>query len=93
MGMLAHAIVMRDDGSVFTHLHPGGTFSMAALQRFVSRDTGPGGATHLHSAATESSDVSIPYAFPKPGPYRIWVQMKHAGSVVTTAFRADVQGK
>jgi len=42
--MLAHAIVMHEDGSVFTHLHPGGTVSMAALERFISRDAGPAAA-------------------------------------------------
>jgi DNA-binding IclR family transcriptional regulator len=29
MGMLGHAAVRRNDGAVFAHLHPVGTFSMA----------------------------------------------------------------
>jgi len=91
MGMLAHAIVMHEDGSVFTHLHPGGTVSMAALERFISRDAGPAAASHAHPTPQDSSSVSIPYAFPKPGAYRIWVQMKHAGRVLTTAFRTEVR--
>ena len=40
LGMAAHAVVMRDDGSVFIHLHPMGTVSMAAQQVFSARDRG-----------------------------------------------------
>jgi hypothetical protein len=36
MGMFGHAIVRRHDGAVFTHIHPVGTFSMAAQQFFVA---------------------------------------------------------
>ena len=35
MGMPAHAMVARDDGSVFAHLHSNGSFSMAA-QRVIA---------------------------------------------------------
>jgi hypothetical protein len=35
-------------------------------------------------------DVSFPYEFPKAGPYRIWVQMKCEGQVVTGVFDAEV---
>lgn len=37
MGMLGHAIITRDDGAVFVHLHPVGTVSMAAQQAFTER--------------------------------------------------------
>ena len=40
MGMLSHAALRRDDGAVFTHLHPSGTVSMAALQLFALRGEG-----------------------------------------------------
>jgi hypothetical protein len=89
MGMLGHVAVSRDDGSVFAHLHPSGSVSMAALQKFergiVFRDPH---ASHIEGPGHE---LSIPYAFPRPGRYRLWVQMKRAGRVVTGAFDATVR--
>lgn len=36
IGMYGHAVVRRDDGAVFAHIHPAGTFSMAAQEYFAS---------------------------------------------------------
>jgi hypothetical protein len=35
--------------------------------------------------------VSFPYGFPRPGEYRIFVQIKRAGQVETGVFDARVQ--
>ena len=90
MGMLGHVAVTHEDGSVFAHLHPAGSISMAALQKFTDK---AGGDHRAHSARVipAPGDLSIPYAFPKAGRYRIWVQMKHDGRVMTAAFDANVQ--
>jgi hypothetical protein len=98
MGMLAHAAVTRDDGAVFVHLHPMGTVSMAAHQLFEQRARGDtvrdaqgelviraGDSHSIHASA-----VVFPYEFPQPGRYRIWVQVRHNGSVLTGVFDADV---
>ena len=34
--------------------------------------------------------VDFPYGFPSPGRYRIFIQMKHAGTIETGVFDADV---
>lgn len=105
MGMPAHAVVMREDASVFIHLHPMGTISSASQLSFEMRaatDTLPGMlAQRLTSAdsvrvshemhAGAQNVLSFPYAFPTAGSYVIWVQVRQGGRVLTAAFRADAQ--
>jgi hypothetical protein len=88
MGMAAHVIIASQDGAVFAHLHPSGSISMAAFQKFTGGDV----AADPHAAhmAEIASDVAIPYAFPKTGAYRMWVQVKRSGRVLTAAFDVDV---
>src|SRR5204863_7119363 len=40
LGMRGHLVLTRTDGAVFTHLHPGGTASMAAMQLSALRAEG-----------------------------------------------------
>ncbi len=100
MGMLGHAAVRRLDGEVFAHLHPVGSISMASQEVLAMADSGEGGhAGHAmtdphaaHRAATESeASVAFPFEFPKPGPYRIWIQVKVAGEVLTGVFDTQVE--
>ena len=37
-----------------------------------------------------AGEVSFPYAFPKSGPYRIWVQTKSEGRILTGVFDTTV---
>jgi hypothetical protein len=102
MGMAGHAVIARDDGSVFVHLHPLGTIPMAAQLVYELRQAGDTirgqlgrriserAATQTHSDHPTTSSVSFPYAFPKPGRYNIWVQVKSGGRVLTGAFSAEV---
>jgi hypothetical protein len=101
LGMAAHAVVVRDDASVFIHLHPMGTVAMVAQQVFAIRDRGDttsGGrlrADALDSGAmpamSMSGELTFPYEFPKPGRYRIWVQVKPMQRVLTATFDVDVR--
>ena len=97
MGMQAHAVIQRDDGSVFTHLHPFGTVSMAAQQRFVKREreVAPNRRTLdiVCGLPSEDQSITFPYAFPKAGHYRIWVQIKIDGAIQTGVFDANVAPK
>jgi hypothetical protein len=117
MGMAGHAIVARDDGTVFVHLHPQGTVPRAAQLVYELREAGDtvrgrlgqritnlerhqgtvsrGGVEEerlRHAGhATAAETVIFPYAFPQPGRYRIWVQVKSGGRILTGAFDAEVE--
>jgi hypothetical protein len=82
MGMQGHAAFIKTDGSVFAHIHPSGTVPMAALA-LAQADPHSG---HAMGRATLPPVVSFPYALPKPGAYRMIVQIKRAGRVETAMF-------
>lgn len=85
MGMISHAALTRDDGSVFVHLHPAGTISMGSLSVLAPQMESMAGA-----GERDPGTVEFPYAFPQPGDYTIWVQVKRAGEVLTGAFQVRV---
>jgi len=101
MGMAGHAEFVRSDLSVFAHVHPAGSVSMAALE--LAQAGLPGGADSapepmsmpMSMPMPESGplppEVRFPYGFPQPGDYRIFVQIKRAGRVETGVFDAHVQ--
>jgi hypothetical protein len=90
LGMAGHAVVVRDDGKVFIHLHPLGTISLAAQARLAR--SSPTAMTHATSMAPEPKDsLYFPYSFPQPGKYTVWVQVKRRGRVMTASFPAEVQ--
>jgi hypothetical protein len=92
MGMAAHLVIASLDGSVFAHLHPSGSISMAAMQRYAvpSGDAADPHAGHMMTMAM-AGNVAIPYAFPQPGACRLFVQIKRDGMVRTAAFDVTVQ--
>jgi hypothetical protein len=94
LGMQGHAVLRNEDGSVFTHLHPFGNISMASQQLFVKREraASPNRKTLevVCGAPPADDSISFPYEFPKPGRYRIWVQVKSKSEVLTGAFEAVV---
>ncbi|WP_428658047.1 hypothetical protein [Runella sp.] len=132
LGMNGHAAIVRSDGSVYIHLHPVGTYSMAAQQIMQKRlaDTtkiyrystdskafrdsidryltslkllAPAERDQLLMASMNGMDakhmegmkhehrIVFPYAFPKAGQYRIFLQIKRNGQVLTGIFDANVK--
>ena len=103
MGMAAHAVVAAPDGSVFIHLHPLGTISTASQLVYQLRqpgDTVPGrlggritayeeSATHAGMAGIAPA-LTFPYAFPRAGRYRMWVQVRRGAQILTGAFDLTV---
>ena len=97
MGMVGHAAFVKNDGTVFAHIHPAGTIAMAALM-MAEAQNGVGDMAGMHMAgmdrsggSTIPSTVSFPYGFPSAGNYRIFVQMKHGNTVETAAFDIRAQ--
>jgi hypothetical protein len=141
LGMGGHAAILRSDGTVYIHLHPVGTYSMAAEESLVSRlaDTArtfhypnptrfrdsidayvarlktlpekeknkllmanmstvdspgvdsPGvDSPQMNHQMAVNNMVQFPYAFPRAGHYRIWVQVKRNSQVLTGVFDTQV---
>lgn len=103
MGMAGHAVVMREDGGVFVHLHPSGTVSMASQMALEMRKPGDSVVGTLSKrmantkmpgtdpASYSGDSISFPYAFPQRGNYIVWVQVKRSGRIQTGAFRVAVK--
>ncbi len=106
MGMGGHLMVMREDGRVFLHLHPGGTASTAAQAVLARRERGDTSASFSDTTKNDSvmdmsamsndmtqfksGTLSFPFAFPTDGKYRVFVQVKRNGVVQTAAFALTV---
>jgi hypothetical protein len=98
MGMAGHAEFVRSDFAVFAHVHPSGSIPMASLelaQAGLMSDPSSMPAGMVMGGTTPSGPlpavVGFPYGFPRPGDYRIFVQVKRAGQVETGVFDAQVE--
>lgn len=126
LGMMGHAAVIKDDASVYIHLHPNGTYSSTAVQVLQKRidetsnkrpnlnnakkfrDSVDNVLAKLQSMTEAERDkllmgnmkheanghhdgqVTFPYVFPKTGHYRVWLQVKREGKILTGVFDANV---
>lgn len=126
LGMMGHAAVIKDDASVYIHLHSNGTYSSTAVQVLQKRidetsnkrpnldnakkfrDSVDNVLTKLQAMTEAERDkllmgnmkhelighhngqVTFPYAFPKAGHYRVWLQVKREGKILTGVFDANV---
>jgi hypothetical protein len=88
MGMAGHAVFLSTDGSIFAHVHPAGSVSMAAVA-LAEKSSGTHSMGIMDHSGT--AEVAFPYGFPKPGEYRIFVQVKRAGKVETGEFAARAE--
>ena len=104
MGMAGHAEFVRSDLSVFAHVHPDGSVPMAAVQladatlaknSAIPASSNPPATTEMNMPGMATGpigpEVNFPYGFPKPGLYRIFVQVKYNGQVETGVFDAQVK--
>lgn len=87
MGMLGHAAFVKDDGTVFAHVHPSGSVPMAAFA--IANPSAMDHSMHPMDGMLPA-EADFPYGFPKRGHYHVIVQMKHGGVIETGIFDADV---
>lgn len=101
LGMAGHAAFVKTDGTAFAHTHPDGSAAMPAVM-LADESAGTsmqgmsmGGMSDMGgmdmSAEPVSSAVTFPYGFPSAGAYRVFLQMKHGGTVETGVFDAKVR--
>ncbi|MCC6244574.1 MAG: hypothetical protein IT353_17150 [Gemmatimonadaceae bacterium] len=96
LGMAGHAIVVRYDGTIFMHVHPMGTASMAAQDRLLRREAGDTiahgedqptsdtPAMSMHEQHAPAGEVRFPVAFPAAGAFRVVVQVRRTSGVIET---------
>jgi hypothetical protein len=95
LGMAGHAAFVKTDGTTFAHTHPEGSAAMPAMMLAEESTMAMGGMNDMSGMAAGSEPVKpaveFPYGFPSVGRYRIFVQMKHSGTVETGVFDAEVK--
>jgi hypothetical protein len=98
LGMAGHAAFVKTDGTAFAHTHPEGSAAMPAMMLANGESNTPGDMPGMDMAGAPSENaaflpatVEFPYGFPTAGRYRIFIQMKHANTVETGVFDADVR--
>jgi hypothetical protein len=69
---------------------PGDTIPGSLAKRLGERDEHRSVPFNPRAMASTGSTVSFPYAFPRPGNYRMWVQVKREGRILTGTFEVLV---
>ena len=93
MGMMSHCAVLRTDGKVFVHMHPTGTISMASQVLFERQAGEMDHSMHRQMQGNENQKGTVtfpPFEFSEAGDYRIWIQVKVGGKVLSGYFDVKV---
>ena len=87
-------MVVARDLSVFAHVHPTGSRPFDGRSWRLPSKASPRAVDHTHHVGmTFGPKVTVPYAFPRGGDYRVFVQIKRADRIQTGAFDVTVAAK
>ncbi|MBC8160684.1 MAG: hypothetical protein H7Z42_05630 [Roseiflexaceae bacterium] len=78
LGMAGHFLARSSDGVIFAHVH-------------AAEKVPPYGRPIVVQGTLYGPDVRFVYTFPQPGAYRVWMQFKHAGRIITVPLDVQVQ--
>ena len=94
--MGGHGAILKDDHSVFIHIHPIGTISMASQELYnQNNEIENSGVCYFGNAddslksyfKNKNSFVTFPpISLDKSGEYIMWVQAKSEGEIITQKF-------
>lgn len=106
MGMGAHAALIKNDGSIFAHLHPTGTINMASKNIYklgikkeqmidnknIELDLiNPKHDHYSNQNYSVSGEVGFPpLRLIKAGDYTVWVQVKTENKIITQKFNFTI---
>jgi len=88
--MAGHAVFLSHDRAVFAHVHPTGSVPMAALA-LVNKGGADPHAGHHMAPEPLAPEIAFPYACPRAGDYRIFVQFRRGDVVETAIFDTSVR--
>ncbi len=76
MGMLGHAAFVKDDGTVFAHIHPSGTVAMAALMIAQNENDAANSSSPAIPSPAPAAPVpqTRPQGAPEPTPCQAWTR-------------------
>ena len=91
LGAAAHVAIVSEDASDFAHAH-GEALTAASAGDDHGIDDHGHHVQHGHAVPSAfGPEVRVEHTFPAPSRYRMWVQIGHAGRVLTVPFTVEVQ--
>jgi hypothetical protein len=86
LGAAAHVAIVSEDANDFAHAHGEAVRAASAGDDHGADDHGHH-VQHGHAIPSAfGPEIRVEHTFPAPGRYRMWVQVGHAGTVLTVPF-------